>query len=191
MVTLIHASRREKRGFTLVELIVVIVVIAILATITTILYMGAQKQAKATALADGLKKTEAAMVLWQVHEKSPAWPNNNVFNDPGADGNDPRLSWMIANTSLGQYMPTLPKVSGVDSTDWLYDWDDNPYPINSCTLPNAGVNIFVSGVTPDIVQEIDNMIDDGNINCGKVRYVNYHGEDRLNYKLSADGTINS
>lgn len=183
-------NRTDEHAFTIVELVVVIVVIVILVAITTVGYTKIQTQAQATSLADGIVKTEDSMTLWQVRQGNMTWPNNSNFNDPNSDGNNPTLLWMIANTDLGQYLPKLPDVTGIDTSDWEYDWDNNPQEMDLCTNPNASVNIFVSGVKKEVVQQIDDMIDDGDINCGRVRYAFYHNEDRLNYKLSGDGTIN-
>jgi prepilin-type N-terminal cleavage/methylation domain-containing protein len=54
----------DRRGFTIVELLIVIVVIAILAAIATVAYTGLQKRARDTKRIDDIAKIEKAFKLW-------------------------------------------------------------------------------------------------------------------------------
>lgn len=182
-------SVRRQSGFTIVELLIVIVVIAILAAITIVAYTGIQDKARAVVMADGAQKVEQSLRLWLTLDGQTNWPSNDLYADPNGDGNNPTLDWMIKNTGLGEDLPAVPHVPGIDDSQWHYDWDNNPGDISDCVDPNQGVNVFVTHVPESIVQKIDDQLDDGNLACGKVRYVNYHGEEQFSYKLSSDGVI--
>lgn len=176
-------------GFTIVELVIVTIVIAILALIINQSYKGAQDRARAVVLADGARKVEKQFQLSLISAGQKTWPDDDTFSDPNSDGDNPTLGWLIDNTELGKHLPEVPQVPGIENTQWHYDWDLNPGSIENCVYPNEGTNIFVEGIPPAIVQRIDDYIDDGNISCGKVRYVNYHGEEQFTYKLSPDGNL--
>ena len=65
--------KKTTSGFTIVELLIVIVVIGILAAITIVAYNGVQNRARATALADGLRKTEKAFRLKAIDDGISTW----------------------------------------------------------------------------------------------------------------------
>lgn len=182
-------SLRRQGGFTIVELLIVIVVIGILAAITIVAYTGVQDRARAAVLADGTKKVEEALRLWLTIDGQTSWPHNNLYSDPNGSGDNPRISWMIENTDLGDYLTEVPHVPGIDGSQWHYDWDENPGDLTGCGSVYQGVNIFVDKVPQNIVQLIDDQLDDGDLLCGKVRYVEYHEEPRFNYRVSSDGVL--
>ena len=53
----------NKRGFTIVELLIVIVEIAILAAVTIVAYNGINERAQASQIISGIKTTEKAFRL--------------------------------------------------------------------------------------------------------------------------------
>ena len=58
----------NKRGFTIVELLIVIVVIAILAAISIVAYNGIQDRARKSAQQAALTQTEKSIMTWSAHE---------------------------------------------------------------------------------------------------------------------------
>ena len=63
-------TRRIRRGFTVVELLIVIVVIAILATITLVGYNGIQQRAKKTALTTSLRQASDGALAYNAQNGS-------------------------------------------------------------------------------------------------------------------------
>ena len=64
----------ERRGFTIVELLIVIVVIAILAAITIVAYNGIQNQAKSAALRSDLANASRAIEVAHVNSGVTQYP---------------------------------------------------------------------------------------------------------------------
>ena len=151
----------RRKGFTIVELLIVIVVIAILAAISVVAYNGIQERAKATALADGFQKVYKAFHLYATADGLSSWPTY---------GGNPTIDTMISTTNAGNYLQSTPTVPGITASQWIYDNDNDEYG-SSCTTSTPGVNIFIQGgVDPSLAQRVDNAIDDGLNNCGKVRW---------------------
>ena len=148
----------KPKGFTIVELLIVIVVIAILATISIVAYNGIQQRARASALADGITKVEKAFRLMATQTSISNWP---VY------GNNPTIASMISTTELKNYIQKAPLLSGQVDADWYYDNDGDSR--TGCTLNTQGANVFVEGIDQVIAQQVDTSIDDGVLNCGKIR----------------------
>jgi len=157
----IHAN-----GFTIVELLIVIVVIAILAAIVIVAYNGAQTRAKASAIMTGLKASEKAFRLYAIDMSYDAWPADSAMI-AGVSAN-PTIPQFISSTSFKNYMSKAPSVTGISSSSWFYD-NDSDVRVNCGTRYN-GTNIIIIGVAQDVATSIDSSIDDGNDNCGRVRY---------------------
>ena len=164
--------KTSRYGFTIVELLIVIVVIAILAAISIVAYTGVQQRAQATAISQGLSQTEKALRLWALDEGFQRWPTEETL------GGGTSLSTLIEEQAiLRQYIQSAPAVSGVHSEDWFYDNDgDRKDNHDSCDATYAldGVNIVIRFVENEkVAQMVDETLDDGNIACGKVKYVNH------------------
>jgi prepilin-type N-terminal cleavage/methylation domain-containing protein len=166
-------------GFTIVELLIVIVVIGILAAIVIVAYNGIQNSANATAIADSFKKFDKAMTLYVTKEGYSAWPLEGDL----AGG---RLTDMISSVSgLKDYMQSAPNVAGISPTAWRYDYDGDVY--NGCSASASGASLYVAGLTDqDMAQRVDDILDDGNLSCGKVRW---HTSSNLMYSVSNDGSL--
>lgn len=151
---------QKQTGFTIVELLIVIVVIAILAAITIVAFNGVQQRAKATALSDGVEKVEKAFRLWAVNDGLSTWP---VY------GNNPTIASLISTTIMKNYLQNTPLISGQTDANWYYD-NDGDSRTTACGYGTQGANVFISGVDQALAQQVDDNIDDGALNCGKIRY---------------------
>lgn len=174
-----RASRGQVRGFTLVELLVVIVVIAILASISIVAYNGVQTRAEATVLANSISQVEKGFQMYLIVQGLTEYPRDTTF----APGN-PTISAMgAADPVFSEYVPATSH-----NENWQYDNDKDSSDPDSCmsgTSDWTAVNIALLDITPEVAQELDNMIDDGDLACGKVRKGNV-GATRVTYKLSFD-----
>ncbi len=178
-----RTKRRQKySGFTIVELLIVVVVIGILAAIVTVAYTGVTDSARAASVGDAMKKVDKAMQLFVVENGYPSWPSEGVLG-----GGNPALPTAIATVpTLAKYLPSAPSVAGISASDWRYDNDGDTY--NGCSANFNGVNIIIFNFTDaTLAQGIDDKIDDGNVSCGKLRYVS--ASSQLVYSLSIDGAL--
>lgn len=150
-----------------------IVVIGTLAALTLNSFAGVRLQAQAAAIGDGLKKIEQSMILWTIGEGYTTWPH-----DPVSGGGTP-FQQMIDETSFGLYMQQVPQVSGLNLEEWFYDNDGDSK--GNCTSPYGGVNIVIRFLdNAELAAKVDKVMDDGDIACGKVRYV----DRRIFYAVS-------
>lgn len=75
----------ERRGFTIVELLVVIIVIAILAAITIVVFSGVQEKARASVVQNDLVAAKKKIMLYQVDQGvAPSSTPNLVAADISA-----------------------------------------------------------------------------------------------------------
>lgn len=75
----VRSEQYNRRGFTIVELLIVIVVIGILAAITIVAYNGVQERAKSTVVISIAKSYVDALQLW-------ATENNGAYPIPTGTG---------------------------------------------------------------------------------------------------------
>lgn len=158
--------RKSTSGFTIVELIVVIAVIAVLATITVVAYNGFQARAKAGAIEQGLKDIEKSLRVYAADQKWSTWPTDATI-DPGKS--NPSIQTLITDLpAFAQYLKTAPSTSDLPTSAWTYDYDSDVKP--SCGSKYNGTNIVITGVTQDVANYVDSGMDDGDNNCGRIRY---------------------
>lgn len=153
-------------GFTIIELLVIVAVIGILAAAVLNSYAGSQDKAKTAAVADGLTKMEKAFINYAVSKEITQWPD-----DGGWGGyENPTLSDLSANTDLKDFISSSPEVKGMGGA-WHYDHDTGSS-YDGCSNGNGGVNIMIADFDDDKrALMVDELIDDGNLNCGKFRKV--------------------
>ncbi len=162
--------RKSTSGFTIVELLIVIVVIAILAAISVVAYTGVQTRARASAIASDLKATEKAFNAYKaVTSAGSWWAEADAALLAGGGATLPSL--ISNNAEFRNFLQKAPTTDGLGTNlQWTYDNDGDTY--NGCSASTSGVNIYVYNVTnTDLVQAVDNAIDDGNMSCGKLRFV--------------------
>lgn len=170
-------KKLSQAGFTIVEILVVIVVIGILAALVLNSFAGAREKAQVAAIADGLEKGEKAFKAFALNENRVTW-----WEDDALGGyNNPSFRHLAANTKFGQYFREEPKVEGLNIR-WRYD-NDVSGDYDGCSNSHRGVNIIVSNLAkyPEIAKKVDESIDDGNINCGKLRQV---GSNDFRYNIN-------
>jgi prepilin-type N-terminal cleavage/methylation domain-containing protein len=153
-------------GFTIVELLIVIVVIGVLAAIVIVAYNGVTQGANASAIADSFKKFEKAMRLYATSQSWSTWPGDSTLTGSG----NPNVASLISNVSgFSNYMPSPPNVAGVSPSSWRYDNDSDTY--NGCAANGNGTNVFIDSLTDTaLATRVDEIIDDGNTACGKLRF---------------------
>lgn len=158
--------RKTTSGFTIIELIVVIVVVGILATITVVAYRDFQARSTASALQANLKDIEKPLRAYASEQQWSTWPQDNVI-DPGKS--NPSIQTLINDIpAFKQYINTAPTASGLPASAWTYDYDGDVKP--DCGSKYNGTNIVVTGVAQNVVNYIDSAMDDGDNNCGRIRY---------------------
>lgn len=175
----------KRGGFTIVELLIVIVVIGVLAGIGVVTYGGAQDRSRAATVAEDLKSIKDAFSLYAVKERITTWPYENVFGV----GTNPSINTLVSNTSLGNYLQALDPVPGYPSSVYTYDNDasDPDEAFDDCGQTLNGVNIRITNTDQTLAQALDNMIDDNDLNCGQVRWLN--SENAIKYLLSENRVL--
>lgn len=114
------------------------------------------------------------MDLWVMREHNNRWPG-----DPIGGGGTSIVNLIKNDATFGKYVENAPSVQGVQSEDWFYDNDGDSK--TNCTNAYGGTNIVIRFVANAAVgQGVDDAMDDGNINCGRIRYV----DQRIFYSLS-------
>lgn len=168
----------RRGGFTIVELLIVIVVIAILATITIVAYNGFQMKSRATVVADNFGKIEKGLRLYGI-DAGGSWPPEASFGL----GENPNINNIIAATSLKNYLQTIAPVAGYPSSTYVYDNDGDSDDFGDCGQDLDGINVRVTGTNSALAQAVDDSIDDGDLNCGRVRWYPGNG-GMIKYMLS-------
>lgn len=156
-----------RKGFTVVELLIVIVVIGILATLAIMGYNGIQDRARATTITKTIRDIDKAFRLKATADTASTWWIESTFG-----GSNPSIGNIITNTNLKEYIQRVPTIPG-SSIIWQYDNDGDTY--GGCSTSGVGINILLIDAVSttnyqSVLQEVDNTLDDGNLNCGKFRF---------------------
>jgi len=163
-------------GFTIVELLIVIVVIGILAALVLNTFAGIQRRAKAASMIDGISKADKSLQAWKIGEGIVAWPRDSDF------GGNPTLDALRSEDNFEDYMQNAPSVVGYESLTWTYDNDGDIKPL--CGNSYNGVNLVIKFIEDqELVEQVDEQLDDGDLNCGTIRYTS---TGILFYSLSFD-----
>lgn len=111
----------DRRGFTIVELLIVIVVIAIIAAITIVAYTGIQTRAENTKTFSGVETYVKALKLYA--SENSAFPINVSYpclgNAAETCGASPSTCWGVGSvtgqagfvTNVTKYINTMPELS--------------------------------------------------------------------------------
>lgn len=95
-----NVQRRQKGGFTLVEIMVVVAIIALLATLAIPNYVKAREQARRQTCINNLKKIDEAKHLWGLDAKKGS---EDVPTDSEIFGTDAYIKSLPACPSSGSY----------------------------------------------------------------------------------------
>jgi prepilin-type N-terminal cleavage/methylation domain-containing protein len=168
-----------ERAFTLVELAIVIAVIAVLAAIGLAMYDSAQDRARATQIVAMYTDVEEGMQLAMIKQGWSTWPRDNVIEGFISSSDNVLLSSLIGSSTFSAYMSAvvLP-----DGTEFRYDNDDDTY--TSCGAGTEGVSIYSRSDAPKpvpraVAQRVDDILDDGNLSCGRVIYDTARSEFKI------------
>jgi len=174
---LLH-DRRQTSGFTIVELLIVIVVIAILASITIVVYNGMRQRAQAAAISTDIKGLTKGFRLLLTEQGRSTWWIDNELTGTG----NPTIQSVISGTNLKNYFQQLSSSTTSSSTSVIYDNDGDAY--GGCSSDSSAVNIYFYTVDSALAQQVDNVIDDGNLGCGALTY----GVGAMRYNMSKDSS---
>jgi len=165
LVEKLHLHKKAREAFTIIEILIVVTVLAILSLIGVLSYRVVYTNAQATGVETGLKKLDESMKLWASTEHKGTWPVDPV------GGGGTSITTMIQNDpGFKRYVDNVPAVQGVQTQDWFYDNEGDTK--TDCAAPYAGVNIVIRYVdNAAVAKKVDEALDDGDINCGRVRYV--------------------
>jgi type II secretory pathway pseudopilin PulG len=174
-----------EKGFTITEVFIVVGLMAILVGIAAAGYKGYTSRSRASAFVTELKNVKEAFELYAQKTGVDNWWKDNEFTY----SNDPLISTIITNTDFKNYLPKVPTIVGMPGLVWKYDNDLNTFNPSSCgnSTYDKGVNIIVSNLEPSIAKRADEVIDDGNFDCGYFRYK--QSTKILYYHLSKDSTM--
>jgi len=151
----------QKRGLTLLELVIVVAIIILLAGIAVPSIFRGRTQAQIAALGDEFRTDYEAFVMY-AQEKGQLPPTASGFSviPTGMELYMPKKTTWLIDNSDGSL--TNPQFRG----RWF--WFGGPVP------EYPGYNGFIMFYSPDInaqvAQDIDTRLDDGNVNAGALRY---------------------
>ena len=140
-------TRKLKRGFTLIEILVVVTIIGLLAALAVPTFLKVTKNSRAAALARDLKTIVNASETYIM--ESGLWP---------PDTNTGAFPFELAGYFSQRFFETNTPAGG--------NWDFEQY--------DSGITSAVGVVSPDleetiILQQVDAVIDDSNLNTGRFR----------------------
>lgn len=140
-------SRRARRGFTLVEIMIVVVIIGLLAALALPALQRVQRAAQNNRVASDLRVFSQAFETYAL--QNGFWPNNS------GGGSVPSAPVSMAGDFKADVWQAVTPLGG------RWNWDRN--------LNGISAGISISGLTCTDAQltEIDTRIDDGDITTGR------------------------
>ena len=151
-----------KQGFTLVEIMIVVAIIGVLATLAVPAFLKARNRAQVTAVANDLRVFAEAFHMYALEYGTyPGEMEGPAFMPP--------------DQGINQYfdLDDFTNAAALDSGG--YDWDG----------PGAhawyGISIRPNQMKLEKIQALDEMMDDGDLNTGSMRWM--YGGGRYAYIL--------
>jgi len=143
----------KESGYSLVELMIVVGTIAIIAGIAMPAWFRAREDSRSTAVINEIRLTSEAF-------ENYATDNNNNFPSSSPD-------WYVIPGGMASYMPqnntwtTTPPGGGAWS--WINQASNRNQPVNGYSYI---LGLYGSGLQTSSVQQIDSLLDDGNLATG-------------------------
>lgn len=143
-----HLSSRQfqRRGFTMVEIMVVVIIIALLAALAFPTFMMSRSNARSAAFINDLRQSRAIFESFALE--------NGAYPDDGTPGSIPNPM----NLELVKVHWTEPTPIGGQ-----WDWDYNQFGFV------AGVSVYEPDASVEEMITIDSRLDDGNLETGAFR----------------------
>lgn len=135
-------SKADKKGFSLVEIMIVVVLVGILAALGIPALNKARHRSLATKLSNNFRVYAAAFQVYSTEHGE--WPNDTQPGETPVE-------------LEGQ----LPHFSEVTYQGGVWDWDKDVAGIT------AGVSLHKNEMEPAVIQRIDEIMDDGNLGTGQ------------------------
>jgi prepilin-type N-terminal cleavage/methylation domain-containing protein len=135
-------SQADRRGFSLVEIMIVVLIIGILASLALPALTRARHRSLATQLSNNFRVYAAAFQVYSTEHGE--WPADT---SPGKTPSEME----------GQ----LPHFSEKTRQGGVWDWD------NGVAGFTAGVSLHKNNIEPAVIQRIDEIMDDGNLGTGQ------------------------
>lgn len=142
----IRRRRRRAQGFTLVEIMIVVVIIGFLASMAIPAFQKVRRSTQNNTFANDLRQLRAAA--------EECIMENGVYPTDGFPGNFP--------AALEAFLPT-----GIASrrtpVGGMWDWDYEQFGVK------AGISVYEPIADASQMQEVDRLVDDGNLSSGNFR----------------------
>lgn len=167
------SKSNKDKAFTLIELLVVIAIIGILSSVVLAALSGARESAKVTRTVSDWKQIETALTMWMQNTRRTEWPEPSEVGD---GGNSMSLDNLVENTSLGDYLTSVPDPQFDDVYTYYNNGSNGDCGTSGVIIRNP--NMRDTDIAADLNKAVE---DDGNMNCGQVRH---YSDRRLYYVIS-------
>ena len=141
-----NTASRE-RGFTLVEIMISVTIVGLLASMSVPAFSKVRQKSVATTIANDFRIYAAAFEIYALEHGT--WPR------------DVGRQTIPAELNNTQYGNRLLGFSETEHSGAQWDWDEG---VGGFT---AKVALHVNNLDPDVILEIDEILDDGNLSTGK------------------------
>lgn len=140
-------SLKVPKAFTLVELMIVVAIIGILAALAVPAFRKIQQNSRASAIANDFRVFSEAFLNYNLENGN--WPNSDWAEGSYPNNMQSYLSahWLEPSVAGGYYVFHIDEGAGVP----------------------AMVLLSNNGMAEDLMKRVDNILDDGNLNTGRVQ----------------------